>query len=48
MALVQKEYPERLTLEQLADWQFTRQVMETTRNLYRLLDLPLALLDASL
>ncbi|MEC8812478.1 MAG: N-succinylarginine dihydrolase [Pseudomonadota bacterium] len=48
VALVQKEYPERLTLEQLADWQFTRQVMETTRNLYRLLDLPLALLDASL
>jgi len=43
--LVQQEYPDHLTPERLASWEFAEQVMATVRSLYRILRLPMSLLE---
>ena len=43
--LVNQRYPEELALEQLSDWDFASDVMEIVREIYRILELPVELLN---
>lgn len=44
--LVSRRYPEQLSLDQLANWEFASELMDIVREIYRVLDLPQALLDS--
>jgi len=43
--LVTRLYPEELTLDQLASWSMAQRMTEIQREIYRILELPLSLLD---
>ena len=44
--LVSRRYPEQLSLDQLVNWDVACEVMDTVREVYRILALPEALLDS--
>jgi len=44
---VDARYPDSLTLKQLADWEFAKDMINVVRDLYELLDLPSYLLDVA-
>lgn len=44
--LVSRRYPEQLSLDQLSNWEFAREILDIVREIYRSLALPEVLLDA--
>ncbi len=44
--LVEQRYPEQLSLEQLADWKVAAELIDIVRDIYRILELPQALLES--